>query len=112
MKLETEGITVIRIGLMSSPSLLEPGQIVAGPWHPAFGFLVRSGIHHRIIGKDLPEPGRFKRIRIIAPKREIPLVRGYRNLGLRRIEKRTGTEIVDVVTGNSISAGRIAIEEI
>ena len=42
IRLEGEGIAVIRIGLMSSPSLREAGQIVAGPWHEAFGFLVRT----------------------------------------------------------------------
>jgi histone acetyltransferase (RNA polymerase elongator complex component) len=40
--LEHNGIKVIRIGIMSSPSLLEEGQIVAGPWHCSFGFLVRA----------------------------------------------------------------------
>ena len=44
VRLESKRIPVIRIGLMSSPSLLQEGQIVAGPWHEAFGFLVRSGI--------------------------------------------------------------------
>ena len=37
-------IPVIRIGLQASESLLQPGHILAGPWHPAFGELVKSAI--------------------------------------------------------------------
>ena len=72
--LEANNIPVIRVGLMSSPSLLAKGQIVAGPWHPAFGFLVRSRIHQRKIEPYLPDPGTVSKFRIRAPEREIPLV--------------------------------------
>ena len=36
IRLEGRGIPVIRMGLMSTPSLLNEGHIVAGPWHDAF----------------------------------------------------------------------------
>lgn len=41
---ERHGITVIRIGLQSSDNIREGGRITAGPYHPAFGELVRSRI--------------------------------------------------------------------
>ncbi len=112
MRLETENITVIRIGLMSSPSLLENGQIVAGPWHTAFGFLVRSGIHYKGIETELPRPGEALKIKIYAPKREIPLLRGYKNQGLARIEARTGARVTCVEIDDSIPSGRVKIEKI
>ncbi len=34
-------IPVIRMGLHSDPALQEPGVILGGPFHPAFGYLVR-----------------------------------------------------------------------
>lgn len=37
-------IPVIRMGLQPSPSLNEPGTIVAGPFHPAFRQLVESSL--------------------------------------------------------------------
>jgi histone acetyltransferase (RNA polymerase elongator complex component) len=37
-------IPVIRIGLQPTPSLEEPGTIVAGPYHPAFRQLVESSL--------------------------------------------------------------------
>jgi hypothetical protein len=35
------GIAVIRMGLHPDPALEKPGVILAGPYHPAFGHLVR-----------------------------------------------------------------------
>jgi len=110
VRLEGNGIPVIRIGLMSSPSLLEPGRIVAGPWHPAFGFLVRSAIHHRAIEPDLPAPGTAGEIRIFAPGPEIPLVRGHGNLGIRMIEEKTGATVIGIAADETVPGGRVRIE--
>ena len=111
-RLEDEGIPVIRIGLMSSPSLLEKGQIVAGPWHTAFGFLVRSGIYHRKIEPYLPEPGKATEINIYSQKREIPLIRGYKNQGIKWIEKMTGAKVIKVQPDDHVPAGTIKVEKI
>jgi histone acetyltransferase (RNA polymerase elongator complex component) len=110
-RLESQGIPVIRLGLMSSPSLLRGDQIVAGPWHRAFGFLVRSSMHQRTIEPYLPEPGRFKKIKIRAPSREIPLVRGYKNRGLSLIEHKIGAEITGVIHDESVPNGQIGFEK-
>ena len=108
--LEEHGIPVIRLGLMASPSLLEEGQIIAGPWHEAFGFLVRSAIHHEKIGPYLPEKGETKNIRLRAPFREIPLVIGYKNRGLRSIEEKTGAKVVGLTPDDAIFKGQIRVE--
>jgi len=110
IRLEGNGIPVIRIGLMSSPSLLEPGRMVAGPWHPAFGFLVRSAMHHRAIEPDLPDPGTAGEIRIFAPTAEIPLVRGHGNMGIRMIEEKTGARVIGIAADETVPKGRVRIE--
>jgi len=109
---EGNGIPVIRIGLMSSPSLLEKGRIVSGPWHPAFGFLVRSGIHHRRIEPFLPTPGTASQINIRVPKREVPLVRGYRNQGLGLIEKKIKARVIKVEPDDSVPPETIRVEKV
>lgn len=109
---EGNGIPVIRIGLMSSPSLLERDRIVAGPWHPAFGFLVRSAIHVKGIAPDLAVPDGAAEIRIHAPAREISLVRGYRNRGIKKIEQKTGASVMGVVPDDTVPPGRIRLERI
>ena len=110
-RLETNGIPVIRIGLMSSPSLLEERRIVSGPWHTAFGFLVRSAIHQKAIEPDLPAPGTARRIRIFAPEREIPLIRGYKNRGIRIIEEKTGAEVLGITVDDTLPGGRVRIKK-
>jgi len=111
-RLEANGIPVIRIGLMSSPSLLEEGRIVSGPWHPAFGFLVRSAIHQKVIEADLPAPGTAEGIRIFAPAREISLIRGYKNRGIRIIEEKTGAKVLGITVDDNLPGGRARIEKI
>lgn len=108
--LETSGIKVIRIGLMSSPSLLEDGQIVAGPWHSAFGYLVRSEIYLNRISRLLPEPGSASEIGIRVPAREIPLLRGYKNRGIKKIEDMLNTKIRYIKPENSIETSHIEVD--
>jgi histone acetyltransferase (RNA polymerase elongator complex component) len=112
LRLEDNNIPVIRIGLMSSPSLLHDGEILAGPWHSAFGFLVRSCIHHKKIEAFLPKVAIPADIGIRAPGREIPLVRGYKNEGVRWIEEKSGARIIYIKPDDSIPPGRIEIDGI
>jgi len=58
----------------------------------------------------LPMPGEAKTIKIRVSPREIPLVRGYRNEGLSRIEKRTGAKVKGVYPDDSLSEGKIEVE--
>jgi hypothetical protein len=111
IRLESEGIPVIRIGIMSSPSLLEKDQIIAGPWHPAFGFLVRSRMYLKGIETELPRPGAGCRLRIRAPRKEIPLLRGHRNQGIKWMEARTGAESVAIQPDDTVPSGKIRIEK-
>ena len=110
-RLEANGIPVIRIGLMSSPSLLEESRIVSGPWHPAFGFLVRSAIRQKAIELDLPAPGTVEGIKIFAPEREISLIRGYKNRGIGMIEEKTGAEVLGITVDDNLPGGKVRIEK-
>jgi histone acetyltransferase (RNA polymerase elongator complex component) len=108
MRLEESGIPVIRIGLMSSPSLLDNGEILAGPWHPSLGSLVRSAIHIDRVRPYLPARGEAKAIILRAPRNDIPLLKGYKNGGLRHLESITGSTIVDILPDDSIATGEVA----
>jgi len=112
VRLEKRGIPVIRIGLMNSPSLTEKDRIVSGPWHPAFGFLVRSAIHFKGIAADLSASDGAGQIRVYSPMREIPLVRGYKNQGIQKIEKMTGARVMGVVPDETVPAGRVRLENL
>jgi histone acetyltransferase (RNA polymerase elongator complex component) len=110
VRLEQRGIPVIRIGLMSSPALFPGNEIVAGPWHGAFGFLVRSGIHQEKIASCLPRWGEADRMRLRVPPREIPLVRGYKNQGLRLIQEKTGAKVTGVMADEAVPSGQIRVD--
>jgi histone acetyltransferase (RNA polymerase elongator complex component) len=110
VRLEDNGIPVIRIGLMSSKTLLEDGQVVAGPWHKAFGFLVRSEIYQQRIESYLPEWGLAAEIGLRVPHKELPLVRGYKNRGLRTIEEKTGAKVIKVIGDDTIPSGKVVID--
>ena len=112
VRLEENGIPVIRIGLMSSKTLLEDNQIVAGPWHKAFGFLVRSEIHQQKIESCLPEWGLAAQITLRVPHRELPLVRGYKNRGLRSIEEKTGAKVIGVIGDDAVPAGQVVVDSL
>lgn len=47
--LENAGIQVIRVGLQPSENISEGGDIVAGPFHPAFRQLVEGEIYYDIV---------------------------------------------------------------
>jgi histone acetyltransferase (RNA polymerase elongator complex component) len=110
LRLEEAGIPVIRIGLMASPSLREKGQVVGGPWHESFGHVVRSEMYQWRIEAFLPGQGEAQRITIRMPSKEISLLRGYRNEGVRRIEEKTKARIDGILPDDSLPSGRIAVE--
>jgi histone acetyltransferase (RNA polymerase elongator complex component) len=110
-RLEDAGIPVIRIGLMTSPSLRETGQVVGGPWHESFGHLVRSEIYQQRIEASHPGPGESKKISLRVPSKDVALLRGHRNQGIRRIEERTKAMIEGILPDDSLPSGRIAVEK-
>jgi len=95
---------------MASASLREKGQVLGGPWHESFGHLVRSEIYQRRIEAFLPGPGEAKRISIRIPSKDIALLRGHRNEGIRRIEKTTKALIDGILADDSLPSGRIRVE--
>lgn len=50
-------IPVIRMGLQAGPELAADSDLVAGPFHPAFGELVRSAIWQDAISRHLEKEG-------------------------------------------------------
>jgi histone acetyltransferase (RNA polymerase elongator complex component) len=110
IQLEASGIPVIRIGLMASSSLLAKGEILAGPWHPCLGFLVRSAMHIDRITPWLPAPGETKIMTLHAHRRDIPLLKGYRNGGLRHLESITGARIESILHDDSIAPGEVSYD--
>ena len=111
IRFEENGIPVIRLGLMATPALLEEGRIIAGPWHNAFGDLVRSAVYHERLKPSLPAIGFAKRVRLRVPIKDIPHLRGYRNQGLRLIERKIGARITAVQPDETLDPGKIGVDK-
>jgi histone acetyltransferase (RNA polymerase elongator complex component) len=78
-------IPVIRTGLQPTISLEQPGRIVAGPYHPAFGQLVQSAIWNEEISPALKKVrGQSPRLVIHASSHQLADIRGHRNENINR----------------------------
>lgn len=63
------GITIIKVGI---PSNLDPAEVLAGPWHPAFGELVKAELLCRRIIASKPSEGMLR-----LEKQELALLKSY-----------------------------------
>ncbi len=83
------GIKVIRMGLQDSENLHEDKDLIAGPWHPAFGEMVFARIYEKelrkIIEEKKPLAGSDFIIRI-NPGEESK-VRGQKNKNIKELEE-------------------------
>ena len=81
----TAGIPVIRMGLQPTITLEQPGRIVAGPYHPAFGQLVLSSIWSDRISPVLKKASlQSQRLSINAAPHQLAAIRGHRNDNLKK----------------------------
>jgi radical SAM superfamily enzyme len=92
---QKRGIKVIRIGLHPSEDLNAKGIVLAGPYHPSFGEMVRSRqIRNRIINILGPKriPNR-KTIQILAPQNLFNLISGHNGLEKKYLENLYGIPV-------------------
>lgn len=106
---EEAGIPVIRMGLLGTDALLRPGVIVDGPWHPAFGSLVRTARFRETVAPFLPAPGQTGAFTLFARPEEISLLRGHNNDGISWVQMRTGSRGVRLAPDPLLPPGRIRI---
>lgn len=78
------GIPVVRMGLQPSESLEK--EVVAGPYHPAFGELVVSRQWLKRIRKRLSALGSGETLRIVISSRDHSAVVGMRRKNIERLE--------------------------
>ncbi len=76
------GIRVIRVGLQPDKELCRPGNIIAGPFHPSMGELVKSYLKRQPIASWLSEQDFHKGdvVVIRCARREESQVRGQHNV--------------------------------
>ena len=106
-----KGINVIRMGLQHSDNLTAEKDLIAGPYHPAFGELVFSEIYkNKIISiiknKNLYET---KALNVIVSPGEISKVRGQKNSNTKKIKKDFDIDLL-FIEDSFIEKGQLEIE--
>ena len=83
------GISVIRLGLQTTREMEQPGAVVAGPYHPAFGALVASSSYlDQAFALLQTQNVKQKRVTFYVPPRSESAFRGQRNENLRLLVER------------------------
>ncbi|MDO4179375.1 MAG: radical SAM protein [Phascolarctobacterium sp.] len=89
-KLTDANVQVIRIGLQADEELCEPGNIIAGPWHPSMGELVKARVLRNELESKLEvfaSQGAKKVVLCYSPRLESQL-RGQKNSNLLYLQKK------------------------
>ncbi|OPY85155.1 MAG: Oxygen-independent coproporphyrinogen-III oxidase 1 [Syntrophus sp. PtaU1.Bin208] len=95
LRLEKAGIPVIRTGLQTTPEMESPGNIVAGPFHPAFRSLVDAAIFREMASTLLSAISLEGRpVTFFLSPRDLSDFRGQRNENLDFLTERFRPEAI------------------
>jgi histone acetyltransferase (RNA polymerase elongator complex component) len=90
-------VTVIRMGLQASSSLLAPGHIVAGPFHPAFGHLVHSAVFRDLAVRQLEKKrGLSKKMELRVFSKDVSKLTGQNRDNLKRLAEQFNLQEIRV----------------
>jgi histone acetyltransferase (RNA polymerase elongator complex component) len=81
-----QGIQVIKMGLTGNDVL--DTAIVAGPFHPSFGYLVKSEVFRLAIEETCRDTAIIGTIKVRLSKNDIPHLLGFRRSNVAKLERR------------------------
>ena len=87
-ELTEAGVNVIRIGLQPDEELCAPGNILAGPFHPAMGELVKSRVLRTEVTSQLEKLAHAGTVDILCPARLESKLRGQKSCNLHYWQER------------------------
>jgi len=110
-RFEEASIPVIRIGLQVEKEMQgTDGTVLAGPIHPAFGFLVQSFLYRKKMLGALPsEPCGPGRVCFRIHPNDRSLFSGYRKENVRYLEDRFGVGNIRIDEDAAVPRGRVGV---
>lgn len=90
------GVQVIRIGLHADRQLLS-GDVVAGPFHPAFGELCENAVFYRLLRPVLADHAGSERVRVCVAEGALSKAIGQRRANVRALEEELGIGRVEII---------------
>ena len=107
-------IDVIRVGLQNTDEISSPGsaksEVVAGPYHPAFGQLVESGLwYDSIVAKIKKLNSKVEEVEITVNPVDVNNVIGHKKENVNKLKETYGVTLV-VKQDEKIKQGKSKIE--
>ena len=107
-------IQVIRVGLQNTDEICEPGsnesEVVAGPFHPAFGQLVESSMWYDAIVEKIKKLNvKVKEVEVFVNPRDVNNVIGHKKENIRKLRKLYEVELI-VKQDSKIKQGKSRVE--
>jgi histone acetyltransferase (RNA polymerase elongator complex component) len=109
---KNSGIPVIRMGLQSSKDLDDKKNVIAGPYHPAFGHLVFSEIFMDTICTYYQKyPPLQNKVEIMANPKCISRIRGINNENIRNLKTKFKLNEITVKSDSSLSPEGLSVDD-
>ena len=104
------GIRVIRMGLHASGSLQEEGNVVAGPFHPAFGHLVHCAVFLDLATQAFEsEQGLPKRVALKVYPSDLSKLVGLKRENIRRLTRRFHLDTLQVLPDSAVPRNTVRV---
>ena len=112
VRFEQAGIAVIRIGLQTTEALSASGTIIAGPWHPAFGQLVRSSVFlDRMRQRLLHERRHGARVLISVHPSDLSAALGQKRSAVAALRREFDLAAVTIAQDPTVPKGSLLVQE-
>ena len=103
-------IPVIRMGLQATAELNPQAAVVAGPFHPAFGELVRAAVWRDFLEDCLMRcDGLFGRIAIKVNPHHLSQAKGHQRSNINYLHQRFNPLKIDICADNAIAMDRVEV---
>jgi histone acetyltransferase (RNA polymerase elongator complex component) len=109
LEFEKAHIPVIRLGLQTTPEMEAPGAILAGPYHPAFGYLVQEAIFLDMASKLLTSAQSRKEIAFHVSIKDEPNLRGHGNINIKKLKENFALNKIDIYANNDQERGSLML---
>ena len=107
-----QGIPVIRMGLQASDGLTPSTELVAGPYHPAFGHLVLSEIVYDAIAAELDKTFHRKDgVVIVCHPAMLSRVQGLKRENMLKVKNRFKLNAIQLVQDPNLSMDRLLVND-
>lgn len=109
---ENAGIHVIRIGLQPSDQISLDGEVIAGPYHPAFRELVESSLARDLLEYLLAgtlDVEHTHSVEVAVPEQDVSVVRGHKGSNVEYLEEKYRITEFKTTVDNSLKRGSIKL---